>query len=285
DTNWMIRWGMMSGFEAEFEQFQRRIDDAVKKVLDLIKTHSSKVSEIERRVSLEESTPGLWELLKEVKGLRHEVRREVAEVRESLVRELRSFRDRLREAAAAEPGRRDELREAFDDLREFLDDRFEEAEDGLEEFLERVEDVEDEIRDRIRELKRSVKREVYAVGLGVPEATRVAVARIPEVKIPDIGKLIEDSLSKAFSGASMIVSSVRLPRVDLDLIDALVEAGIFKSRNEGIAYFAHKGIEASKDWLLKVREKVGEIKRLQEETRRELEGMLGEAEKPGEKKD
>lgn len=158
----------MSGFEAEFEQFQRRIEGAVKKVLDLIKTHSSRVSEIERRVSLDEATPGLWELLKEVKGLRHEVRREVAEARESLVRELRSFRDRLREAAAAEPRHRDELMEAFDDLKEFLDDRFEEVEDGLEEFLERVEDVEDEIRDRIRELKRSVKREVYAVGLGLP---------------------------------------------------------------------------------------------------------------------
>ncbi|MEM4229893.1 MAG: hypothetical protein QXZ66_09060 [Thermoproteota archaeon] len=276
----------MSGFEGEFERLRREVDEAVRRVLDLIGTHSSRVSEIERRVGSEEATSGLWDLLKEVKSLRAEAREEFLKARGELFRVLRDFRDRLREAALAEPGRRDELREAFDDLKEFFEDRLEEAEDRLDEFMDRVEDVEDEIRDRIRELKRGVRREVYAVGLGGPEA-RVAVARLPEVKIPDIGRLIEESLSKAFSGASMIVSSVRLPRVDLDLIDALVEAGLFRSRNEGIAFFAHKGIEASKDWLLKVREKIGEIKRLQEETRRELEGMLGEKpeEGGGEKKE
>ncbi|MEM3958677.1 MAG: hypothetical protein QXO47_10825 [Thermoproteota archaeon] len=271
----------MSGFEGEFERLRREVDEAVRRVLDLIGTHSSRVSEIERRVGSEEATSGLWDLLKEVKSLRAEAREEFLKARGELFRVLRGFRDRLREAALAEPGRRDELREAFDDLKEFFEDRLEEAEDRLDEFMDRVEDVEDEIRDRIRELKKGVRREVYAVGLGGPEA-RVAVARLPEVKIPDIGRLIEESLSKAFSGASMIVSSVRLPRVDLDLIDALVEAGIFRSRNEGIAFFAHKGIEASKDWLLKVREKIEEIKKLQEETKRELERMLGEKPEEGE---
>ncbi|MEM2598597.1 MAG: hypothetical protein QW482_02650 [Thermoproteota archaeon] len=260
---------------------RREVDEAVRRVLDLIGTHSSRVSEIERKVGSEEATSGLWDLLKEVKSLRAEAREEFLKARGELFRVLRDFRDRLREAALAEPGRRDELREAFDDLKEFFEDRLEEAEDRLDEFMDRVEDVEDEIRDRIRELKKGVRREVYAVGLGGPEA-RVAVARLPEVKIPDIGRLIEESLSKAFSGASMIVSSVRLPRVDLDLIDALVEAGIFRSRNEGIAFFAHKGIEASKDWLLKVREKIEEIKKLQEETKRELERMLGEKPEEGE---
>jgi Arc/MetJ-type ribon-helix-helix transcriptional regulator len=276
----------MSGFEAEFERLRREVEDSIKRFLDLVETHSSRVSEIRRKAGLEEATPGLWEFLKEVKGLRSEARRELAETRDRLVRELRVFRDRLRDASLAEPGRRDELREAFNDLRGFFEDRFDEAEDKLEEFLDMVEDVEDEIRDRIRELKKTAKKEVYALGLGVSEAPKLAVAKLTDVKLPDIGKLIEESLSKAFSGASMIVSSVRLPRVDLDLIDALVEAGIFKSRNEGIAFFAHKGIEASKDWLMKVKEKLEDIKRLQEETKRELEKMLGESSgKGGEEKD
>jgi Arc/MetJ-type ribon-helix-helix transcriptional regulator len=276
----------MSGFEAEFERLRREVEDSIKRFLDLVETHSSRVSEIQRKAGLEEATPGLWEFLKEVKGLRSEARRELAETRDRLVRELRVFRDRLRDASLAEPGRRDELREAFNDLRGFFEDRFDEAEDKLEEFLDMVEDVEDEIRDRIRELKKTAKKEVYALGLGVSEAPKLAVAKLTDVKLPDIGKLIEESLSKAFSGASMIVSSVRLPRVDLDLIDALVEAGIFKSRNEGIAFFAHKGIEASKDWLMKVKEKLEDIKRLQEETKRELEKMLGESSgKGGEEKD
>ncbi|MGB9718812.1 MAG: hypothetical protein ACPL4E_10335 [Thermoproteota archaeon] len=261
----------MSRFEAEFERLRREVEEAVKRFLDLIEAHSSRVSEIERRVGLEEATPGLWEFLKEVRGLRSEARRELAEARESLVRELRVFRDRLREAASAEPGRRDELREAFDDLREFLEDRLEEAEDSLEEFLDRVEDVEDEIRDRIRELKRGVRRETV-------------VLRVPgsEVKIPDVRKLVENALSRAWSGVpSTIVSSVRLPKADLDLIDALVEGNVFKSRNEGIAFFAHRGIEASRDFLDKAMKYLDEMRKLQEEARRELEGMLGEAEKPG----
>ncbi len=272
--------GKMSGFEAEFERLRREVEEAVGRVLDLVRTHSSRLSEIRGKTGSEDSGV-LWELLKEVKGLKFEVKDELLKARGELFRELRGVRERLRAASEGDPALRRELKDSFDDLKEFFEDRLEEAEDRLEEFLDRVEDVEDEIRDRIRELKRGVKREVYAVGFGVPEAPRVAVARVPEVKIPDIGRLLEESLSKAFSGASMIVSSVRLPRVDLDLIDALVEAGVFKSRNEGIAFFAHKGIEASKDWLVKVREKIEGIKRLQEETKRELERMLGEKPEEG----
>lgn len=272
--------GKMSGFEAEFERLRREVEEAVGRVLDLVRTRSSRLSEIRGKTGSEDSGV-LWELLKEVKGLKFEVKDELLKARGELFRELRGLRERLRAASEGDPALRRELKDSFDDLKDFFEDRFEEAEDGLEEFLDRVEDVEDEIRDRIRELKRGVKREVYAVGFGVPEAPRVAVARVPGVKIPDIGRLLEESLSKAFSGASMIVSSVRLPRVDLDLIDALVEAGVFKSRNEGIAFFAHKGIEASKDWLVKVREKIEGIKRLQEETKRELERMLGEKPEEG----
>jgi Arc/MetJ-type ribon-helix-helix transcriptional regulator len=270
---------MMSGFEAEFERLRREVEDAVKRVLDLAETHSSRLSEVEARVGRTRDSGELEGLLKEVKGLRLEVRDELLKARGELFRELRAFRDRLRDAALAEPKRRDELREAFDDLREFFEDRFEEAEDRLDGFLDRVEDVEDEVRDRLRDLRREVKREAYVMKFRVPEAPE---ARVHEVKIPDIGKLVEDALSRAWRG-SMIVSSVRLPKTDLDLIDALVEAGLFRSRNDAIAFFAHKGIEASEDWLRSVKDKVGEIKKLQEETRRELERMLGEAEKPGEK--
>ncbi|MBO3768685.1 MAG: hypothetical protein JTT16_05200, partial [Candidatus Brockarchaeota archaeon] len=89
------------------------------------------------------------------------------------------------------------------------------------------------------------------------------------------------SLSKVqIGGPSVVVSSIRLPETDLKLIDALVDAGIFKSRNEGIVFFAHKGIESSKEWLIKVKEKLDEIRKLQEEAKAELEKIIsGQADK------
>ncbi|MEM3104485.1 MAG: MFS transporter, partial [Candidatus Bathyarchaeia archaeon] len=53
----------------EFERLRREVDEAVRRVLDLIGTHSSRVSEIEHKVGSEEATSGLWDLLKEVKSL------------------------------------------------------------------------------------------------------------------------------------------------------------------------------------------------------------------------
>ncbi|MEM1817088.1 MAG: M protein, partial [Desulfurococcaceae archaeon] len=53
--------------------------------------------------------------------------------------------------------------------------------------------------------------------------------------------------------------------------DELVEAGVFKSRSEAVAFFTKKGIEASRDWLEKVREHLTKIKELREQVKKELE--------------
>lgn len=252
----------MSEFEEEFKKLRKGVEENISRILELIKSSSLRILEIEGKIGLEKTTPVLWEAFKEVKDLKHKVKQEMLEARGNFARELRDLREKIREASAGEPRRlAEELEENFEELREFFEEKFEEAEDSLNEFLDRVEEAEDSIRDRIRELKRGVRKEIYMMGF-----------KVPEVKIPDIGKLVEESLSKAWTGASMIVSSVRLPRADLDLIDALVEAGIFKSRNEGIAFFAHRGIEASSEWLNRIKEKLGEIRRLQEEARKEIEG-------------
>ena len=60
---------------------------------------------------------------------------------------------------------------------------------------------------------------------------------------------------------------------DLEVIDMLVEAGIFRSRSEAVAYFTHRGIEASKEWLEQVKGKVEELRKLREEVRMSLEEL------------
>ncbi|MDW8034232.1 MAG: hypothetical protein RMI79_04820 [Nitrososphaerota archaeon] len=254
----------MNSFEEDFNQLKDMIMKAFNGLLENIKKGFSQVSEIEGKLLSEKNSPELWELLKEVKNIKQQVKDETKKVRENLLEEFKDFRKKMRERFLEES---EELREHVDsklsEFRDFLEECFDEAGVKLDEFLEKAGEVEDNIRSRIKELK----------GEGISLLT----LKVPggEVRIPDIGKLIESSLSKAWSGVpSIVVSSVRLPRADLELIDALVEAGIFKSRNEGIAFFAHKGIEASKDWLNKVKEKIEEIKRLQEEAKKEMEKMF-----------
>ena len=156
----------------------------------------------------------------------------------------------------------------LEELGDYLGDKFDEI---GESFTERAEELSERVREKIKDLRREMKHtgRAYAYGVTVPEI------KVPEIKIPDFGKIWMD-VGKAWTGVpSAIVSSVRLPQADLGLIDTLANAGIFKSRNEGIAFFAHRGIEASEDWLNKVKEKLADIKKLQEETKREIEKVTG----------
>ncbi|RLE98113.1 MAG: hypothetical protein DRJ57_03880, partial [Thermoprotei archaeon] len=71
-------------------------------------------------------------------------------------------------------------------------------------------------------------------------------------------------------GGSVVISSIRLPQGDVEMIDLLVEAGVFRSRSEAVAYFTHKGLEASRDLLERVKSKVEELKRIREELVKEF---------------
>ncbi|MEM1641855.1 MAG: ribbon-helix-helix protein, CopG family, partial [Desulfurococcaceae archaeon] len=85
---------------------------------------------------------------------------------------------------------------------------------------------------------------------------------------------VERSIEEArrtLETATTVVSSIRLREEDARIIDELVDAGIFRSRSEAVAFFTHKGIEASREWLEKVKEQIERIKELRDEVRRELE--------------
>lgn len=261
-------------------RFMDEVKNTVNGLLKTIEEASSKISEIEVKIGSEKSSEQLREAFKNLKALRHRVKGEATKTKVSLLHKLNDFKRGIREASVNEPRELvEELKDRFEELKEFFEDSFEEAEDRLDSFLDRVEDVEEDVRDRVRELRREGKK----IGTDMM-LFKVPEIKIPEIKIPDVGKMIEESLSKAWTGVpSMVVSSVRLPQTDLSLIDVLVNAGIFKSRNEGIAFFAHKGIEASQEWLNKVKEKLDEIRMLQEEAKAEMEKMLHELSKGEEK--
>lgn len=67
------------------------------------------------------------------------------------------------------------------------------------------------------------------------------------------------------------VVSVRIREKDIEVIDKLVDAGIFKSRSEAVAFFVRKGIEVSREWVEKALEQAKKIKELQQSIRKEID--------------
>jgi len=252
----------MSSFDEELNKIKGNVENGVKSIQDLIDTYSSKLLEIEDRLEKEADREGLFGELAKLRSLRHQVKSRAMSIRHDLRRSLRDFRNEIRSEMVSEGGPKEAFEEVegkLEEMEEYLEDKFDEIRDKLDSFSDRVQEVEEKVKDRIRDWKRGL-RKAYVGGFSIPEI------KLPEIKIPDVGRLIDESLSKAWTGVpSAIVSSVRLPQADLSLIDMLANAGVFRSRNEGIAFFAHRGIEASEEWLKKVKEKLDEIRKLQEE--------------------
>ncbi|RLF03461.1 MAG: hypothetical protein DRK00_08750 [Thermoprotei archaeon] len=134
------------------------------------------------------------------------------------------------------------------ELRERARELLEEAREALAEFEDELGEEVDELRETLSEL-RSLAKDLL-------RARRRAAIRTER------------------SSESAVVSSIRLPRGDLEVIDLLVEAGVFRSRSEAVAYFTHRGLEASKDLLERVKSKVEELRRIREEVAKEF--RLGE---------
>jgi Arc/MetJ-type ribon-helix-helix transcriptional regulator len=85
-----------------------------------------------------------------------------------------------------------------------------------------------------------------------------------------LGNTVGESIRDALEGRDNVVA-VRVNDDSLTAIDALVEAGLFKTRSEAAAFLIHEGIRAKADILQRVQDTVGRITKLREE----LKNILG----------
>ena len=76
---------------------------------------------------------------------------------------------------------------------------------------------------------------------------------------------VGQSLRAFFSGPRDNVLSIRVDNRDVAAIDALVEAGVLKTRSEAAAWLIKSGIEANRGLFEQVQAKTDEIRRLREE--------------------
>jgi len=269
----------MSAMDEEIERIRKEVEKRIDELSNLLDSHFSRVSEIEEEIVSEKERGKLWDRLLEIRSLKDEVKVEKIKIKEDLVNKVSELKKKIRESYSGAPKEALEAAlEKLENLADFLDEKLDGIEDRMDSFFDKVEEVEDRIKDKIKEKR---KYFIYSESPRSQEITKDITIRIPEIKIPDIGNIVNEAISKVqVGGPSVVVSSVRLPETDLKLIDALVDAGIFKSRNEGIVFFAHRGIESSKEWLVKVKEKLDEIRKLQEEAKAELEKIIsGQTEK------
>jgi Arc/MetJ-type ribon-helix-helix transcriptional regulator len=152
-----------------------------------------------------------------------------------------------------------------------------------EEAKSGIEEIEKLIEERIRDFTKRYEDAVKKIESHVPAELRrgrpwIAISMMPQKLAMIISKEVTGALrtaigelERALEETTTVISSIRLRREDADVIDELVSTGIFKSRSEAVAFFVRRGIEASKEWLMKVRESIQRIKELQEEVKRELE--------------
>ncbi len=141
-------------------------------------------------------------------------------------------------------------------------------------FKESIKDISNRLESLAKKIKDIDRKRGVALSINIDRIPLIISNTIESMVegfrniFDSIGRIIEDSM-KSFERFSMVVSA-RVRRSDLEIIDNLVTAGIFRSRSEAIAYFIRKGIEASRDWIEKALEQAKKIRELQESIRKEL---------------
>jgi Arc/MetJ-type ribon-helix-helix transcriptional regulator len=92
------------------------------------------------------------------------------------------------------------------------------------------------------------------------------VRRLLDRGFQDLGAFKEDVEGKL----RQTVIMTRLTREDAEALDLLVEAGLFDSRSQAVAYFVHAGLQSRAELLERVRRTVDRISELREELQRGL---------------
>ncbi|MEL9940513.1 MAG: hypothetical protein QW632_02140 [Ignisphaera sp.] len=157
----------------------------------------------------------------------------------------------------------------------------------LEDFREMINSVIDEVSKRLNELFKRVRGFGTGIFISIPsfgEKPRVFIRSFGDVvkSLDDVFKEIDEAIEDGLKSISRRVTEVvstRIGRKELEIIDKLVDIGIFRSRSEAVAYFVRRGIEASKDLIDKALEHAKRIKELQESIKKEFWGSEEEDKK------
>ena len=97
-------------------------------------------------------------------------------------------------------------------------------------------------------------------------SVRDIASRIPE-SLSAIGRDISRTIEKAISAKDDYVVAVKISPEAQDKLEALVQAGVFRSRAEAAGFLIDEGIKTQSALFERVTQKLGEIERLRSELR------------------
>ncbi|HEU4712161.1 MAG TPA: hypothetical protein VFS76_11380 [Pyrinomonadaceae bacterium] len=102
-------------------------------------------------------------------------------------------------------------------------------------------------------------------------SVRDIASRIPE-SLSAIGRDISRTIEKAISAKDDYVVAVKVSPQSQDKLEALVQAGVFRSRAEAAGFLIEEGIKTQSALFERVSQKLSEIERL----RAELRGLIAD---------
>ena len=102
-------------------------------------------------------------------------------------------------------------------------------------------------------------------------SVRDIASRIPE-SLSAIGRDISRTIEKAISAKDDYVVAVKVTPESQEILEALVQAGVFRNRAEAAGFLIEEGIKTQSALFERVRQKLSEIERL----RAELRGLIAD---------
>jgi len=170
----------------------------------------------------------------------------------------------------------DENQNEDDDEEEHDDECEDKCEDergeAWEEYKESIRELKDQYKEIFHDWKDRMKDWKDQMEERVANGSFSHFALPPVPPIPPIPPMHGSLIS---TGRANVVAS-RIGDDDLQLIDMLLEAGIFNTRSEAVAYLVSEGIKARRDTLEKVSTSLEEIRKTRKEAENQIEKLKQE---------
>lgn len=142
-------------------------------------------------------------------------------------------------------------------------EEWEEYKESMKEWKDQYKEILHDWKDRIRDWKDQIEERVA-------DGSVFHFDFPPVPPIPPIPPMHSTS-----TGRANVVAS-RIGDEDIRLIDMLIEAGVFSTRSEAVAYLVSEGIKARRDTFEKVSISLKEIRKTRKEAERQVEKLKEE---------
>lgn len=153
--------------------------------------------------------------------------------------------------------------ETDDEYEEERREEWEDYKESMKEWKDQYKEILHDWKDRIRDWKDQIEE----------RATSGSVFHFDFPPVPPVPPV--PPLHSASTGRANVVAS-RISDEDIRLIDMLIEAGVFSTRSEAVAYLVNEGIKARRDTFEKVSASLDEIRKTRKEAEKQVEKLREE---------